>query len=251
LQALTKGSLLPAGMPKLRDRATALLNDGEHRLQQAISARQLPAKENVLLDRGTWSVALVIEPSHSDALPDAAFLNRVSVANPQYTGWPIWLDSRAFDNQENRPKVVEKAWQTLIVLIDEWSKHIEFMRIDPRGELYLWQILQDDTTDKVSPGTTLDPILVVIRVAEALAVGLSIADALGWQKDSRLGFAFRWTKLSGRVRSSKPPQPWRITTADLHPAEGGAPDSRAALESLRHLRSRRIAQAPRQSAVWK
>jgi hypothetical protein len=40
---------------------------------------------------------------------------------------------------------------------------------------------------------------VLIRVAEAIAVGLSTAKGLGWdQQTSQLGFTFRWRKLKGR-----------------------------------------------------
>jgi len=50
----------------------------------------------------------------------------------------------------------------------------------------------------VQPGVLLDPILVVLRVAEAIAAGLSMA-RVGWEPNrTRLGFAFRWTKLKGR-----------------------------------------------------
>lgn len=45
----------------------------------------------------------------------------------------------------------------------------------------------------------LDPILVLRRVAEALAVGLAFARGLGWDvATTKLGFAFRWTTLRGR-----------------------------------------------------
>jgi hypothetical protein len=51
----------------------------------------------------------------------------------------------------------------------------------------------------VPPGKFLDPIVVIIRVAEAIAVGLAFAKALEWEQETtRLGFAFRWTKLKGR-----------------------------------------------------
>jgi hypothetical protein len=41
---------------------------------------------------------------------------------------------------------------------------------------------------------------VIHRVAEAIAVGLAFARALGWDAEkTRLGFAFRWTKLRGRA----------------------------------------------------
>jgi hypothetical protein len=167
-----------------------------------MASRQLTTEQSALLDHGSWSVALVVEPSRRDALPDAEFLNRVSAANPQYTGWPIWLDSRTFQEPAHRPRVVERAWETLIVATEGWFPHVDFMRKDPKGEFYLRSVLQDDTTDKVVPRTVLDPILVVIRVAEAIAVSLSIAKALGWQEDAKLGFAFRWTKLSGRELAS-------------------------------------------------
>ena len=76
------------------------------------------------------------------------------------------------------------------------------MRLDPKGAFYLWRVLPDDLSPKISPGTVLDPILVVGRVTEALAVGLSIVKGLGWAEDLRLGFAFRWTKLGNRELSS-------------------------------------------------
>jgi hypothetical protein len=168
----------------------------------------------MLVDRGNWSVALAMEPTRPEALADSTFLNRVSAANPQYTGWPIWLDSRSFQDVEDRPVVVEKAWQTLIVSASRWgwSPHLDFMRFDPRGEFYLCSILQDDTTDKVPPGTALDVILVVIRVAEAIAVGVNIAKVLGWEEDAKLGFAFRWTKLNGRELAS-----WANPLANITP----------------------------------
>ena len=64
----------------------------------------------------------------------------------------------------------------------------------------LWRNLPDDVSDHVKPGKALDPIVVILRVAEAIAVGLAFAKALGWETEkTRLGFAFRWTKLNGRA----------------------------------------------------
>ena len=42
----------------------------------------------------------------------------------------------------------------------------------------------------------------MIRVAEAIAVGISLAKALGWEDEARLGFCFRWTNIGGRVLAS-------------------------------------------------
>jgi hypothetical protein len=39
----------------------------------------------------------------------------------------------------------------------------------------------------------------ILRVAEAMSVGMAFARALGWALDgTTLGFAFRWHKLKGR-----------------------------------------------------
>jgi len=92
-----------------------------------------------------------------------------------------------------------KAWEALIISLEGWSQHIDFSRLDPKGEFYLWRNLQDDVQDRTQPGTVLDPIVVILRAAEAIAVGLASAKALGWNSETaRLGFAFRWTKLKGR-----------------------------------------------------
>jgi hypothetical protein len=77
------------------------------------------------------------------------------------------------------------------------------MRFDPKGDFYIWSILQDDQRpEHVPPETALDAILVVLRVAEVIAVGLSISKALRWQSGATLGFAFRWTGLKGRELAS-------------------------------------------------
>ena len=74
--------------------------------------------------------------------------------------------------------------------------------MDPKGDFYLLRLLQDDFADKAERGKALDAILVVLRTAEAIAVGLSVVKGLGWPAEgTKLGFGFRWTKLSGRELS--------------------------------------------------
>ena len=149
---------------------------------------------------GTWSVALAVDPPRTDVVADQTFLNTIDASNPNYTGWPVWMDTRCFSDQNAKPKVVERAWQALIVSeFAGGSGHVDFFRFDPRGEFSLVRVLQDDMTDKVPPGTKLDPVLVILRVAEAIAVGLAFVKELGWDLEkAKLGFAFKWTKLRGR-----------------------------------------------------
>ena len=199
-QSLT-GHRVPSP-PDLRDRALALLDEGARRLEAELASRALSSEEKKIVSGLAWGIGFIAAPLKTTSVPDINFLNTVAASNPQYTGWPVWLDSRNFEDRTAAPKVIEKAWQALILSLKGWSHHTDFMRLDPRGEFYLWRILPDDVSSKIPAGTALDPILVVGRVTEAIAVGLSIVKALGWGDETRLGFAFRWTKLRGRELSS-------------------------------------------------
>jgi hypothetical protein len=67
-----------------------------------------------------------------------------------------------------------------------------------RGEFYQSRLLRDDMTDRVEPGTALDPRLAAYFVAEVIAVGLRFVSALSFDVDAKLGFMFRWNRLRGR-----------------------------------------------------
>jgi hypothetical protein len=190
--------------PTLKDRTHALLSDGLERFNRALAERKPNKDALAIIGRGSWEVALVIDPAQSDRLPDEVFLRTVLSSNPQYSGWPIWIDSRSFRDQRGTPVVRENGWEALIISLDGWSKHIDFLRFDPKSEFYLWRNLPDDAVpEKVVPESVLDPIMAILTVAEAILVGLAFAKALGWDSEnSRLGFAFRWTKLKGRTLES-------------------------------------------------
>ena len=183
------------------DRAIALLHDGHTHFQTALSNRSLQPEEAALVSAGSMDIALVISPPRSNVRPDKAFLSTVASSNPNYTGWPIWIDSRNSGTTLNRPAVVDGAWQALIFSVMRgWSNHLDFWRLNPVGEFYLHRILQDDAApDKVAPGTAIDPVIMILRVAEAIAVGLGFAKALGCDPETTaLGFAFKWTNLADR-----------------------------------------------------
>jgi hypothetical protein len=192
--------------PSLRDRAVNLVDDGEQRFIEAIAERSLSANEKQLAFRaGFWSVGLAIDPPHPNAMPDQTFGRIIGASNPQYTGWPVWLDARTLSEVENRPKVKGNSLEYLIVSISNVaSNHADFARLDPVGEFFLHRNFQDDgVPSRVTPGTVLDPVIMILRIAEAMAVGIAFAKALGWQSEgTNLGFAFRWHQLSGRRLSA-------------------------------------------------
>jgi hypothetical protein len=197
------GLLSPApSPPTLRDRAEKLLVYGNQRFDIALQERTLDVHAKRLLQAGSWSVALVIDPPKAAARPDRSFAAKIASSNPNLTGWPIWGDSSTSSSAENRPTVRDRAVEALVVFHGV-SSHLDFHRFDPRGEFYLRRVLQDDAVpSKVTPGSLLDPILTVLRVAETIVVGITFAKALGWTNEQTLlGFAFQWCGLSGRELS--------------------------------------------------
>lgn len=198
LVAAFQGDALPGDA--LRTRCAALLQQGQERFMGAQKDRGLSIVEQALLDRLSWEIALAIDPPRAGALPDKEFLATFAGSNPKYTGWPVWLDARAMADERSRPVVRGGAWEALIVArSDDTSNRLEFSRLDPKGEFYLRRLLQDDAVPRrIEPGTRLDPVLMIYRVAEAIAVGIAAAKALGWLETATLGFMFRWRKLKGR-----------------------------------------------------
>jgi hypothetical protein len=195
------GSAVSPPTPSLCDRAIKLLDDGYSHFQTALKGRALKPEEAELLNAGFLDIGLVIDPPRRNVRPDQVFMSTIASSNPNYTAWPIWLDSRTRREPLDRPSVVDGAWQALIAsVIKGWSAHLDFWRLNPVGEFYLRRVLQDDgVPDRVAPGTALDPVIAIIRVAEAIAVGLGFARALGGDPEkTTLGFAFKWTNLAGR-----------------------------------------------------
>jgi hypothetical protein len=178
-----------------------LLKEGERRYLAAVERRTFDETERRLIDAGKWSVALVCTPERIEAVTDQTFLNIVGACNPNYTGWPIWRDPRPVRDRITRAGIIGGAWELLFIWQPEDALSIprlEFSQFDAKGQFYSLRNLQDDVSRNFGPHLYLDPVLVLRRITEALAVGIAIANSLGWQSGGRLAFAFRWTKLSGR-----------------------------------------------------
>jgi hypothetical protein len=183
-----------------------LLIEGERRFQAAVEQRTFDNSEERLVGAGKWSVALILTPERPEAITDQTFLNIVAASNPNYTGWPLWRDPRPVRDRIGRAGIIDGAWELLFISqpADALSiPRLEFSRFDAKGEFYSLRNLQDDVSRDFGPRRYLDPILVLRRVTEALAVGLAMARSLSWQPDADLAFAFRWSQLRGRQLS-----PW-------------------------------------------
>lgn len=195
-------SVISQGMEpeaSVEDRLKELLREGATRFQNVLQKRTLTLPEH-----GSWEVAMLISgevPKHS---PNQQFLNLLASNNPNFTGWPVWLDSRNFRNESEWPHVVNCAWEAFIPILDaEWN-FIDFMLFDPKGRFYLRRALEDDISQR-SPALlkVLDFGLPIIRSAEAIAVGIAFAKGMGCDpENTALGFAFRWTRLQDRTLGS-------------------------------------------------
>ena len=186
-----------------RERSFAVIDNGIDAFQAAVDQRNLVSELNRLEDPLTMRVGLVLDPPKPGELPTKEFMNRISASNPHYSGWPPWQDSRGFARETHRPYVFDGIWQALMIQFDRgWSNHLEFLRFGPVGEFYLQRVMQDDLSEKVTPGAAMDVVLMIHRVAEVLAVGLSMARSLGWDPNGTAGFAFRWSGLNSRQLSS-------------------------------------------------
>jgi hypothetical protein len=193
-------SIMQRSEPKesLDDILRRYLQESKKRYESVIVERKLSLPEH-----GTWEVGLLFLEAVPEHSANTNFLNLLDSSNPDYTGWPVWLDSRGFRDEKSRPYVFDGVWEAMIVSMKSgWSDQIDFLRLDPNGKFHLKRALQDDVSRSPqvpSPLTGLDFGLPVIRSAEAIAVGIAFAKAMGCdQEKTDLAFAFRWTKLRGR-----------------------------------------------------
>lgn len=182
--------------PSLRERSIKAIDRQEHRVEEALAAK---GHGKLQAEKGSWSVLLNFDPPMPPDSPARDFLRIIGAANPQYTGWPVWLDSTGFREHSDRPALIDKVWEAIIIDVEtNWIRHADFYRYDRSGQFYLWRVLQDDLTDKVDSGTCLDPILMMYRILEALAVGLAFAKAFNRDETTTLAFVFRWSNLQAR-----------------------------------------------------
>lgn len=199
MQSITDDSRDISVDSSVKTRAFDVIAHGAASFKDVMTVHADDARVQKATEGLTMQVGLIFDPEKSNQVPTQEFLNKISSANPQFTGWPIWLDSRGFSNKECRPVVRGNAWEANIVDLGEgWSKHLEFLQFNPNGKFYLRRAMQDDLSDSVIPGTSLDVFLMLLRISEVLAVGVNFGRAMDWNSDGSAGFAFKWSGLENR-----------------------------------------------------
>lgn len=198
-------SLQHLNPPVVQETAVTVLENGRERFNAALARRG-----DDLAGIGTREVAAVIQGSVPPALSDEDFLNRLMLTKPHHTGWSAWIDSRGMRSPEGVPYVLDGAWETFLVTQASamFGANLDFWRIDPRGHFYTLQGLEDDfphprVPHHPSPGTVVDFLRQIQRVAEALSYVQSFARAMGCDAaQCRLDFAFCWSGLADRELTS-------------------------------------------------
>jgi len=168
------------------------------------------AENSKYLGKGYFEVAFFIEstigPLHNRA--DDIFLSKFLYANPSHTGWPLWLDTRAFNDPRSRPRTRENGWETLV---EDYEgnfiiPHLDFWRAEPAGHFYHVRQLTDDLIaikNKVPPDKTLYIDIAIQSIAEAISIALSFTKSMGYPAEStNVDFAFRWSGLANREIAS-------------------------------------------------
>jgi hypothetical protein len=204
------GSRRGEGEPPPEIEVHNFLNYGYDRYQTQQRQRDLGRMPR----HGWWEVAVVAEGEVDGGPATEEFLNLIAAANPSYTGWPLWIDSRGFSNKgedpslDPRPRVFERGWEAFVYRHEpgSWYNHLDFWRAEPAGRFYALRGLEDDISEGAGypeSMTTLDFGLAILRTAEAIAVPMAFARAMGLsQEETMLRYLFRWSGLRDRELSS-------------------------------------------------
>lgn len=170
---------------------SADLNGWDKRCRNRLRKRikdELGGVETVY-DSGTWSVSYWIPDV---TLRFGELQSALVAVEGHETGWPPWwVPTREGIEAEVRAGGLE-CW-----LRDDATRnfgHSDFWRADPELKLFLLRGYQEDGITG-APGTTLDPVLPVWRVAEALLHAARMATHVSAED---IGFLARWTGLEGR-----------------------------------------------------
>jgi hypothetical protein len=185
--------------------ARQVLDAGDRLFREAlVNLTDVSEAERAAFAAGAQEIGVAIDGTVPEHVANESFLNLALSANPRFhADWPVLIDTRSFHDTRFHPRIKNKGWQTLFVIVGQlpWDM-AEFYRLDPKGLFFLRRILDDDSlarANNFAVGAYLDPYHVIARTAEVIAVGLAFAQAMQCDAATRLAFGFRWTKLARRV----------------------------------------------------
>jgi hypothetical protein len=130
---------------------------------------------------------LTFDPKWS---PNEQFLSTLHAANPNLTGWPIWLVGTSFQRQEHRPYAKGQVWEQHVLVRPIpgtpgfGGAHWDFSVLDPAGRFFLRRILPDDFRCGqfyLRTKLSLDPPFQMSELTETLRTGQRFAEALAYE----------------------------------------------------------------------
>lgn len=194
----------PTSSHCLENSCVEFLAECNNRFHQIVDPK-LPLQPDwkAAIDLGATEVVLILAPNLSEIVADKQFYTRLMSSNPELGNPPIWGDTRPSNDPTDRPAQRDGGWEALEAHVgDRLWDYMTFSRFEPSGKFYNRRLLEDDASSRarsVKPGVSLDPRIVITKVAEAMVVGGAFARALGCDaKSTQLGFLFRWSGLQGR-----------------------------------------------------
>jgi hypothetical protein len=203
------------------------LNYGRNRFHLRLKELQAAGQLPDLPPHGLWEAACIITGHDLDYPASESFLDQLFLNQPHYTGWPMWLDSRRFEDKISQPYTYERGWESILIRLRQtfFNNHVDFWRIEPRGRFYQCRAIEDDISggsrsQRVASLKSLDFAIVIARVTEAVGVCLQYAKGLGCPASKTLlKFAFRWSGLRGRELTS-----WAEPGRSLFPSREAVQD---------------------------
>jgi Putative DNA-binding domain len=190
------GAVSETGLEALEGFET-IFDKGEERYSAAMAGRTFYHPFNGFLD-----IALVINGLTKTWEANFDFLRTLKIANPELTGWPIWLVSDSFPDQDMQPYFWYDTYEQYIYRKADGlipRGHLDFHIFDPKGRFFLRRAFEDDMgADALKGSKTIEIYIQAWRIAEALAVAKAFANALGASSETTLSFAFRWSGIKNR-----------------------------------------------------
>ena len=180
-----------------------LLDRGCRRYAELLMQREVKLPQVL----GYREFAVEVHGGEKTQVLNQSLLQRIASNAPRISGWGPWVVLLGSKTENDHPQVYQGMFEAFIDYLGGgfMAPHLDYWSINPRGEYYHIRALEDDLMfdvrgyEEITPGTYLDFLLQISRVAEGIAVAVSISQTLGFDLETAyLNFAARWQKLEGR-----------------------------------------------------